>query len=166
MNTSSIGRREIIIIVAVVVAVALAFAAYHNRKDADNNAEQQGAASSTAASGSGQAASSTPSSTQSNTTPAKSPSLTYTQAVNLYAGKRIQFDANCTVQPIQLIVKNNTTIMLDNRGPQSRAVYLDRAKYTLPAFGYKTVRLSYTAIPKTIIVDCGTGRNNATIIVQ
>ena len=104
--------------------------------------------------------------TSTTTTPPKASSLTYTKAVNAYKDRRIQFDPACTMIPNQISFKNNTTVMLDNRSPSARSVYLDRVEYPLSGFGFKLVTLKKSPLPYTIVVDCGTGRNTGKIILQ
>jgi hypothetical protein len=92
--------------------------------------------------------------------------LTYTQAINKYKDHRIQFDAACTTTPSQISLKNNVTMMFDNRSATPRSFFLDRVEYHLTAFGFRLVTLSKSPLPHTVVVDCGTGRNNAKIILQ
>ena len=93
--------------------------------------------------------------------------LAYGDAVKLYGNKRIQFDPNCNVVPNKSVFNEGTKIMLDNRSDKSRSVYLDRVKYILGAYSFKTVVLTTTQkLPRTILIDCGTGRNNGQIILQ
>lgn len=57
--------------------------------------------------------------------------------------------------------------MLDNRLDAGRSVYLNGAQYYLELYGFRIITLTApAATPYTIIVDCGTGKNNATIVLH
>lgn len=115
----------------------------------------------------------TASGTTASPTPTKRPSakpttaLSYTEAVNQYINRRLQFDPNCVVIPNYVVFKKGTQIMLDNRSGQARPVFLDGQRYNLEAYGFRIITLTTTAsLPHTIKVDCGTGKNNGQIILQ
>ncbi len=115
-------------------------------------------------------ASSTPSSTPTST-PAKkpasgSPGMTYSEAVRIFAARRMQFDQSCNATPESFTVKSGTTIMFDNRSSETRTIALDGTPYTLAAYGWKVLTLRSSRLPHTVSVDCGGGRNNARIILQ
>ncbi len=95
-----------------------------------------------------------------------SQNLTYSQAVNLYNNRRIQFDANCTVTPSSIVVKNGTAMMFDNRWSLPRSIALDGVRYVLDGYGFKVITLSNPNLPHTTRIDCGTGVNNARIILE
>lgn len=155
--------------VGVLLLVGIILLSTSNKTKAPSEALDQNASSTQAntdTNTSSGAASSTATTTASQ--PTIKPALTYTQAINAYKDRRIQFDATCGVIPLQLNAKNKTTIMLDNRASQPRTVYLDRTAYNLGALGFRLVTLTYptASLPRTVILDCGTGRNSAKILVQ
>lgn len=92
--------------------------------------------------------------------------LTYEQALLVYADKRFQFDSLCQASPAQRSLKNNTEIMLDNRANVSRSIYVDGVRYSLAAYGFRIVKLSSNNLPHTTIIDCGTGKNTAKVILN
>jgi hypothetical protein len=92
--------------------------------------------------------------------------LTYEQALLIYADKRFQFDSLCQASPAQRVIKNNTEIMLDNRANVVRPIYVDGTRYSLAAYGFKIVKLSSNNLPHTTIIDCGTGKNSAKVILN
>lgn len=92
--------------------------------------------------------------------------LSYTEAVNLYKDKRIQFASNCQVIPNFVTFKNSTKVMFDNRAPQSLSFSLDNQKYSLPAYGFKIITLYNKNLPHTVRLNCGTGVNNGQILLQ
>lgn len=92
--------------------------------------------------------------------------LTYEQALLVYADKRFQFDSLCQASPAQRVVKNNSEIMLDNRANVARPIYIDGTRYSLTAYGFKIVKLSSNNLPHTTIIDCGTGKNSAKVILN
>lgn len=91
----------------------------------------------------------------------------YTEAVNLYVNKRIQFNENCLVTPNNLTFKTGTKIMFDNRSAKARTFSLDNVRYNLKAYDYTFVTLSTSlSLPHEIIVECGNGENNGKILLQ
>lgn len=106
------------------------------------------------------------SSSPATTAPAKPKTMSYTDAVNKYAGRRIQFDSNCVMTPATMSLRNNTDIMLDNRSPSPRSIFIDRKEHRISGYSYKIVTMRYSPLPHIFTVDCGTGRNTGTIVVQ
>lgn len=99
--------------------------------------------------------------------PSSNTALTYTQAINVYANRRIQFDVNCAVIPNNLVFKKGTQVMLDNRSNQKRAVFFDGNQYNLEPYGFKIITLSTSLpLPHTVRIDCGSGKNNGQLILQ
>lgn len=92
--------------------------------------------------------------------------LSYTQTVAKYINRRIQFDTACQAFPSQVIVKNGTEIMLDNRAPVARVISLDTRKYSIAKDGFKIVTLTSAALPHNVLVDCGSAQNVAQILIQ
>lgn len=92
--------------------------------------------------------------------------LSYQQALTKYADRRIQFDTTCQANPNNMTYKDNTGIMLDNRSPNVRTIKIVDT-YTVKAWSFKIITLPDTyRASKTILVDCGTSQNVATILVQ
>lgn len=89
-------------------------------------------------------------------------SLTYTQAVEKYKGKIIQFTADCQASPDRQVFKQGTSIMLDNRASKALTVKVG-STYTLGKYAFRIITLNSTG---TFLVDCGTSQNVATVIVQ
>jgi hypothetical protein len=103
----------------------------------------------------------------SNVTPTVQQTLSYDQAINMYANKRIQFDPNCTMIPSSVNFLKGVEVMLDNRFGSARTISLDGVKYNLSPYGFKIVTLTTNlGLPHTIKVDCGTGKNNGQITLQ
>lgn len=104
-----------------------------------------------------------------NETPASSPaaSLSYANALITYADRRLQFDSACVATPNNVTYKNGTDIMLDNRSKTSRTISVNGQVYTIRAWGFRIIDLTTTkTLPQTMLVDCGNGQNQATIILQ
>lgn len=120
-----------------------------------------GAATSTAESRSGSATT-----TPGKPAPIHSGVLTYTEAIKIYATRRIQFDSNCAMSPNGSVFKNPATLMFDNRSDAKRTFYLDRQAHSIPAYDYVILKVAAPILPHTVIVDCGTGRNTGTIILN
>ncbi len=93
--------------------------------------------------------------------------LSYTAAVKLYTDRRIQFDSKCVATPNNASFKEGTVIMLDNRGTTAQKISVGGVVYTIGAYDYRVVTLSTTAqLPVTLNIDCGTGQQNARILLQ
>lgn len=109
----------------------------------------------------------------STTPPAASPatqtppnSLAYTEAVQKYKDRRIQFTPTCQASPNNMTFKNPVTIMLDNRSAGTQRIGILGNTYTLSAYGYTIVTLNQSGLPKTILVDCNTSQNVAKILLE
>lgn len=109
--------------------------------------------------------------TQHNSPVKKSP-LSYSEAVNIYDGRRVQFSVNsssnyCLVTPTTATFTNKTSIMLDNRSDKDITISLDRRPYRIKAYDFTIITLKTSVkLPHTVNIDCETGKNNATIILQ
>jgi hypothetical protein len=99
-----------------------------------------------------------------NTT-AKTPSISYANALVKYKDTRIQLDKTCQATPNNVTYKNNTTIMVDNRAPVVRTVKIG-STYSIKAYGFKIIKLSSTTLPMTWLMDCDKSQNVATILLQ
>jgi hypothetical protein len=98
--------------------------------------------------------------------PKKSSSLNYTEMVNQYQGRRIQFTEDCQVIPNYVTFKNGTVVMFDNRANKKLPIALDGKVYYFEPYSFKILTLSSKTLPHTIVIDCGTGRNNGRILLQ
>ena len=154
--------------IAAVAVVIVVFAVlyYSAKKSPGDQAEQQTAGEQQATST--QPASSTKSggTSKKSTTPSTESALTYDQAIKEYGNKRIQFDPNCAVIPSYSNYLNNTKVMFDNRYEKGRWFYLDGKGYYLSPYGFKIVTLYSKTLPHTVMIDCGTGKNNGQILLQ
>jgi hypothetical protein len=97
--------------------------------------------------------------------------LSYTQALKIYADKRLQFsyDKNniCLVTPNYAVYKKGTKIMLDNRHSQQISISVGGVVYNVKGYDFKIITLTTTApLPYSMAINCGFGKNNATIILQ
>lgn len=96
-------------------------------------------------------------------------SLSYQQALQTYTGSlRIQLsgDAFCQANPTNVMFKNGTSIMIDNRSANARTIRIGSTAYSLTGYGFKIVKLSSTVLPTTLVMDCGTQQNIARITLQ
>ncbi len=96
---------------------------------------------------------------------AKPVTLSYKDALVKYADRRIQIDSKCQAFPNTITYKNNTDIMIDNRGPQDRSIHLG-SYYTVKGYGFKIINVSLSKVPTTFLVDCDSQQNVATILIQ
>ncbi len=98
-------------------------------------------------------------------TSASQATLAYNDALTLYKDKMIQFDPKCQAYPNRVNFKNNTDIMIDNRSPKTVTIKLGTS-YSVRPYGFKIIHLESSTLPKTILADCGTLQNVATILLQ
>lgn len=91
--------------------------------------------------------------------------MSYANALNTYKDRRIQLNDACQTTPNTMTFKNGTTIMIDNRSSTTRKLNVNGA-YTVGGYDYITVKLTSNTLPKTILIDCGTSQNVATILLQ
>ena len=95
-------------------------------------------------------------------------SLSYQNALELYKdNKRIQLsgDTFCQVSPNNVMYKNGTSIMVDNRSSQTRTIKIGTT-YTIEGYGFKIIKLSSATLPVTLLMDCNNQQNVAKILLQ
>ncbi len=92
--------------------------------------------------------------------------ISYSNALVKYADRRIQLDTTCQAHPSNVVYKDNTGIMIDNRSSKTRTVKVGTT-FTIRPYGFKIVVLPDVYLKsKTILVDCDGSQNVATITVQ
>lgn len=99
-------------------------------------------------------------------TVAPSAALTYTQLVAQYKDRRIQFDSACRATPSSFVLKNNTSVLLDNRANVARVVKVGDKTYNLGAYGYQVVMLSSPTLPTKLGINCGSSVNVGTVLLE
>ena len=90
----------------------------------------------------------------------------YSQLVQEYEGRRIQFDDRCQMTPVSPTFKNGTKIMLDNRSEIGKAITINGQKYQIIGYGYQLLILSSKSLPQTMDVGCGSSVNVGKIFLQ
>lgn len=95
----------------------------------------------------------------------KVPSISYADALIKYKEARIQIDEDCQAFPNNVTYKNGTSIMIDNRAGVARKVKVGGV-YDIKAYSFKIIKLESKTLPETLLVDCDTFQNVATILVQ
>jgi len=103
---------------------------------------------------------------QSKAAKTASSQLSYTAAVNLYGSRRIQILANCELNPTSISLLNRTSVMFDNRTPESKTIALDGTRYTLAGYDFRIITLKSGILSHTVRIDCGSGVNNGQVILQ
>lgn len=87
--------------------------------------------------------------------------MTYTQAVVAYQGKRIQFNESCQASPGQLALKKGDKIMLDNRASVQISLAIDGRENIIPAYGWKIVTITTTgALPYSLGIHCTSSKDS------
>lgn len=95
--------------------------------------------------------------------------MSYQKALETYKGSlRLQLSGAdfCQVSPNNVMYKNGTSIMIDNRSSITRNIKIGSTSYSIPGYGFKIVRLSSATLPATLLMDCGTQQNIAKILLQ
>lgn len=92
--------------------------------------------------------------------------LSYAEALQKYAGVRIQFDARCQASPNQITVKNGTSVMFDNRSGDARTIVVGAVTYSIAGYGFRIIPMNSRTLPATVRIDCGSAQNVAQIIIQ
>ncbi len=149
-----------IIVVVLVVAAALFW--WMKGSAPSTSDSLSGASSSPVASVAGGSTVKKPAATATPVAPTQS----YTQLVAQYKDRRIQFDSSCRATPTSFVLKNGSSILLDNRANVGRTVSVDGKSYSLGAYGYQVVTLSSATLPRTLKVSCGSSVNVSTILLQ
>lgn len=90
----------------------------------------------------------------------------YSDLVNQYGDKRIQFDERCQVTPVEVTFKNGTTIMFDNRSANARTIKIANQSYYFPPYGYRIMTLSSATVPSTLIIGCDNAVDVGRILLQ
>ncbi|HAU07559.1 MAG: hypothetical protein UW46_C0007G0024 [Candidatus Yanofskybacteria bacterium GW2011_GWF1_44_227] len=87
--------------------------------------------------------------------------MTYTQAVVAYQGKRIQFNESCQGNPGQVALKKGDKIMLDNRSSMQISLAMDGRENIIPAYGWKIVTVTTAnALPYNLGIHCTSSRDS------
>ncbi len=139
------------VVVGIIVLLAIVFFAMSKKKDVEEAPIVDNTTEGTDVEGVNEVDTSSP-----------EKALTYQQALVKYKDKRIHFTADCQASPDRQVFNVGTTIMLDNRAPKSLTVKVG-STYTLGRYGFKIITLNTKG---TLLVDCGTSQNVATVIVQ
>ena len=96
-------------------------------------------------------------------------SLSYQNALELYKdNKRIQLSGAdfCQASPNNVMYKNGTSVMIDNRSAQIRTIKIGGTSYSIEGYGFKIVKLSSATLPATLLMDCNQQQNVAKILLQ
>ena len=92
--------------------------------------------------------------------------LTYQAALDKYGKNRMQFNAQCQATPSNMVLKNGSALMLDNRGAKATTISFGATKYYVGGYGFRIITASARTFPSTILIDCGTSQNVATVLIQ
>ena len=132
----------------VVVIAVVAVGAYWLKEGTPDSVSQLIGTSTPAPSVSA-AAKATPKTVKATTSPTPIPK-TYTQLAAEYSGRSIQFNDKCEAMPKSFVLKNNASILLDNRSSQARTITLDGKSYSLGSYGYQVISVSSLSLPRTL----------------
>lgn len=90
----------------------------------------------------------------------------YSQLVNQYEGRRIQFDQNCQINPTTVTFKTGTMVMFDNRSATTKTLVIGGQIHVFPPYGYKLLTLNSQIIPVTLTISCDSIPNIGSILLQ
>lgn len=162
-QTSQKNLVPIIVVVIVLAVFSWIFYTMSYKPNTNSNSENQAITNQPSRTNKNSTASTNTGSSNA-TAPVKLP---YGEAINVYAGKIIQFDPTCAAKPSYQVFKKGTVIMLDNRSSSDKKITLDSASYTIKAYDYALVTLTTKSqLPHTILVDCDGRQNVASINIQ
>ena len=104
-------------------------------------------------------ASATPSTTppgqSAKATPKATPNMSYVQAVATYKDTRVQFNDTCHAIPGQIVLKNGTKVMLDNRSADAKTLTVAGKKYTVAGYGWKVITATTDkSLPFVLGINC------------
>jgi hypothetical protein len=163
-----LDKKVLVGVAAVVVAIAVLSLVAGKSENRENEDQMNQAETTTDATGTSKPTTSTTKTV--STTYANQPvSLSYEQALELYKdNKRIQISGTslCQVSPNNVMYKNGTSIMLDNRSAVTRTIKLGGATYNIEGYGFRIAKLSSATLPITFLMDCGTQQNVAKVLLQ
>lgn len=157
-----ITKKTLIIIVAIVVIGWFAMSSFNSPAGTET-------ATSTSATA-GKTVAKTTTTVKKAVPVASQPVLTsYTKAMETYKGSlRIQLsggDSFCQATPNNVMYKNGTSIMIDNRSAKTRTVKL-LGTHTIAGYGFTILKLSSGTLPATLLMDCDTQQNVAKVLLQ
>lgn len=95
--------------------------------------------------------------------PTPTPKLSYAEALKKYADSRIQLDSNCRAVPSQVVYKNGTSVMFDNRADVARKLVFNTRTYTVGAYDFLVLPVVAANPPSVTYLDCAEKQNVATI---
>ena len=90
----------------------------------------------------------------------------YSELVNQYEGRRVQFDERCQMTPNDTTFKNGTVVMFDNRSPQAKTIKIGSQSYNLPAYGYRLLTMNSQNVPLSLQVGCDNVPSVGRILLQ
>ncbi len=90
----------------------------------------------------------------------------YSELVEEYVGRHIQFDINCQAIPVETTYKSGTSVLFDNRSGDARTIKIGGIAYTLAGYGYQIVTLASKALPSTLSLNCGSAVNVGKVLLQ
>ena len=155
-------NNKILWLVVIILLAIGAFFWLHNSGGSLGSLSYQSSSPSPSATGSPKTTVKSSPKATSSVTAAK----TYTQLVQEYVNRTLQFNSLCQVTPSSMVLKNNTSILLDNRANVARTVSVDGKSYNLSAYGYQVVTLSSKTLPHTVAVNCGSTVNAGQVLLQ
>ena len=177
-QSKSFGEKYAAPLVAVAIVAVVAAGSYLAIRKAqpgaggDNQSAQsqdKSSESSTSTDNNGSTAGkSTTGSTSASTSPAETPSAvpSYTEALKLYEGRRIQLGDQCAATPNNITVKNNTKVMFDNRTAKPITLIVDGRRWSMVGYGYLILTMRASTFPHEISIDCSLKANVARVTVQ
>ena len=90
----------------------------------------------------------------------------YSDLVNQYEGRRVEFDERCQMRPNDPTFKNGTVVMFDNRSPQAKTIKIGNQSYSLQAYGYRFLTMNSQNLPLSLNVGCDNVPEVGKILLQ
>jgi len=89
--------------------------------------------------------------------------VSYQQALQLYKNSHMQFDPNCRVLPVTLVVPAKSVVMLDNQSKWERSIIVGPHHYTIMPYNYVLAAFND---PGAYGITCDSVQNVGFISVQ
>lgn len=164
------SKKALIVIVAIAIVGIVAFAIFNKRSDeaSEGVVPETATTTATAPTSRNTVTTGTEKAPAISTKGNQPVTLSYQNALLQYKDdKRVQITGTtfCQVSRNNLMYKNGTSIMLDNRSAQTHTIKIDNT-YVIGGYGFKIVNLSSSVLPKTFLVDCDKQQNITKILLQ
>jgi hypothetical protein len=158
MRNEPAGTTKMAIMVAIVAIIVASIALLAVTQMQNNGL---GSSATTTEEGIAPPTASSSGTSSTSSTPSRSLSLGYTDALNTFGGYRFQF-SNCSGTPGTLALASGVPFLLDNRDAVAHSIKVGSTSYSVGAYGY---RIASVTTKGTYNITCD-GKGAATLKVE